>query len=340
MPSKSRQLSVESAGLAARPAREPLPQLGHQAGHLHEPFGRGAGQARRAQCFPQNVGNRLVRHAGPSIVASPPEHGTTIRDYHNALATLAREAATQRRWRDAGVAADRWLASEPLSEEAARLAVESLFLSGNRGGALARFAGYREALHRETGCEPGRALRSLMERVEADRSASDAGADPRSGRNHPSKPASSGARWNGTGSPRRGPRPGRARGEYSSLQGESGVGKSRLADEFLRWVVADGGTVLRGRSYDGRAGMPYEPVADILREALGAPGLAGASPEWLVEVARLVPELRQRFPSLAGASEACRLDGELAALRGHRAAAPRARRRAPGGCLDRRSPVV
>ncbi len=45
--------------------------------------------------------------------------------------------------------------------------------------------------------------------------------------------------------------------------------------------------------------MPYEPVADILREALGAPGLAGASPEWLVEVARLVPELRQRFPSLA-----------------------------------------
>ena len=82
------------------------------------------------------------------------------------------------------------------------------------------------------------------------------------------------------------------------MQGEAGVGKSRLLDEFLRWVVAEGGTVLRGRSYDERVGVPFEPVADILRGALAAPGLAGASAEWLVEVARLVPELRQRFTSL------------------------------------------
>ena len=52
-----------------------------------------------------------------------------------------------------------------------------------------------------------------------------------------------------------------------------------------------------GASTAGPA-LPYEPVADALRDALGAPGLAGASPEWLVEVARLIPELRQRFPSL------------------------------------------
>jgi predicted ATPase len=63
--------------------------------------------------------------------------------------------------------------------------------------------------------------------------------------------------------------------------------------------VAEGaGTVLRGRTFDGRAGLPYEPVTDALRDAIAAPGLAGAAPEWLVEVARLVPELRQRFPSL------------------------------------------
>ena len=37
---------------------------------------------------------------------------------------------------------------------------------------------------------------------------------------------------------------------------------------------------------------------EVLRDALSAPGLAGAPPEWLAEVARLLPELRQRFPAL------------------------------------------
>ena len=54
----------------------------------------------------------------------------------------------------------------------------------------------------------------------------------------------------------------RGQGRIVLVEGESGVGKSRLADEFLRWVVAEGGTVLRGRSYDRRAGIPYEPVVE------------------------------------------------------------------------------
>ena len=83
------------------------------------------------------------------------------------------------------------------------------------------------------------------------------------------------------------------------IQGEAGVGKSRLAEEFLRWIVAQGGTVLRGHGYDVRAGIPYEPVVEVLREALRAPGLAGTAPEWLTEVTRLVPELKQRFPALS-----------------------------------------
>jgi predicted ATPase len=56
--------------------------------------------------------------------------------------------------------------------------------------------------------------------------------------------------------------------------------------------------VLRGHGYDVRAGIPYEPLVEVLREALGAPGIAATSPEWLTEVTRLLPELRQRFPSL------------------------------------------
>jgi predicted ATPase len=70
-------------------------------------------------------------------------------------------------------------------------------------------------------------------------------------------------------------------------------------DEFLRTVVAGGATVLKGRGYDATAAQPFAPIVEALRGALDAPGLAGTDAEWLIEAARLLPELRQRFPGLA-----------------------------------------
>src|SRR5256885_10962423 len=87
-------------------------------------------------------------------------------------------------------------------------------------------------------------------------------------------------------------------GRVTLLEGEAGVGKTRLAEEFLRWVRAEGGTVLRGRGYDAATGIPYGPVVEALRGALAAPGLGGAAPQWLTQALRPVPELRQRFPTL------------------------------------------
>jgi DNA-binding SARP family transcriptional activator len=220
--------------------------------------------------------------------------------FEHAVGTMAREAMGQWRWRDAIELADRWLQSDPLSDEAARLAVEARYLSGDRGAALARFNEYRATLMRETGCEPGRSLFNLARRVETDSA-------PISARpitdewyaRAPTFEASLIAREDEWGALMRAWKAVR-RGEARILliEGEAGVGKSRLAEEFLRWIVADGGTVLRGRGYDVRAGIPYEPVVEVLRDSLGAPGLAGAAPEWLTEVTRLLPELRQRFPAL------------------------------------------
>jgi DNA-binding SARP family transcriptional activator len=234
-----------------------------------------------------------------------------LRLYHQALAGLAREAMSQCRWRDATELADRWLLSEPLSDEAAHLAVEARYLSGNRGGALARFTEYRDLLAREMGCEPSRALEALVRRVEADRTTSSA--PPITDEWYTRAPTFEGSlvgrdrQWKALTSAWKGAL--RGQGRIVLIDGESGVGKSRLADEFLRWVVAEGGTTLRGRSYDRRAGIPYEPVVEALRGALTAPGLAGTSPEWLSEVARLVPELRERFPSLPLAGEARPTEG-------------------------------
>ncbi|MDF3053479.1 MAG: hypothetical protein K0S19_1584 [Geminicoccaceae bacterium] len=227
-----------------------------------------------------------------------------LQQYEQALGTLAREAMGQWRWREAIELAERWLKCNPLSDEAARLAVEARYLSGDRGGALARFAECRAVFVRETGCEPSRALLSLAHRIESD-------ASPRSARpitdewyaRAPSFQSSLIGReaewetlvkaWKASA---------RGFGRIVLIEGEAGVGKSRLAEEFLRWVVAQGGSVLRGHGYDVRAGIPYEPVVEALRDALGAPGLAGTAPEWLTEVTRLLPELRQRFPSLPAGS--------------------------------------
>jgi len=231
--------------------------------------------------------------------------GDLLRLYHEVLARLGQAAMTQCHWREAMELADRWLLSDPVSDQAAHLAIEARYLSGNRAGALAKFAEYRDLLAREAGCEPDRSLQALVRRVEADRATTEA--PPITDEWYTRAPTFEASQvgregqWKSlTGAWKAVLR---GRGRIILIDGETGVGKTRLTDEFLRWVVAEGGTALRGRSYDRRAGTPYEPVVEVLRCALAAPGIAGAAPEWLVEVARLVPELRDRFPALPLAAE-------------------------------------
>jgi DNA-binding SARP family transcriptional activator len=223
-----------------------------------------------------------------------------LRQYQQALGTLARAAMGEWRWRDAVDLADRWLASDPMSDEAARLATEAQYLSGDRSGALAGFAEYRARLMRETGCEPSRSLFNLIRRVEAD--VVPLNARPITDEWYARAPTFESnligrqEEWDALGKAWKAVR--RGSGKIVLLEGEPGVGKSRLAAEFVRWVVADGGSALRGHGYDVQGGIPYEPIVELLRDALAAPGLAGTAPEWLVEVARLLPEIRQRFPAL------------------------------------------
>jgi DNA-binding SARP family transcriptional activator len=250
--------------------------------------------------IPRFLAGFSVRHAPQFEEWMAATRRQLLRLYQNALGTLAREAMGKWRWRAAVDVADRWLRCDPLSDEAARLAIEACYLAGDRGAALARFADYRSVLAGETGCEPSRTLMSLIHRVESD-------AEPLSPRpitdewytRAPSFESSLIGRDGEWGTLLKGwKRVQRGSSQIVLIEGEPGVGKSRLAEEFLRWVVAQGGGVLRGHGYDGRAGIPYEPVVEVLREALASPGLGGTAPEWLSEVTRLIPELRQRFPAI------------------------------------------
>jgi DNA-binding SARP family transcriptional activator len=250
--------------------------------------------------IPRFLAGFSIRHAPRFDEWVAATRADLLQRYEQALGTLAREAMGQWRWRDAVQLADRWLECDPLSDEAARLAVEARYLSGDRGAALARFNDYRATLMGETGCEPSRSLFNLVRRVEAD--ASPISARPITDEWYARAPSFEAsligreAVWTDLVKAWKSTRKGA--GRIVLIEGEAGVGKSRLAEEFLRWVVAEGGSVLRGRGYDVKAGIPYEPVVEVLRDALGAPGLSGTAPEWLSEVTRLLPELRQRFPAL------------------------------------------
>ncbi|MGH2498195.1 MAG: ATP-binding protein [Ktedonobacteraceae bacterium] len=84
------------------------------------------------------------------------------------------------------------------------------------------------------------------------------------------------------------------------LEGEAGIGKTRLAKEFLAWAEVEGADVMQGRAFETGGRLPYRPVIDALRpriERENAPDDL-LSDTWLAELARLLPELHDRYPDL------------------------------------------
>jgi len=77
------------------------------------------------------------------------------------------------------------------------------------------------------------------------------------------------------------------------IAGEAGVGKTRLVEEFAATVRWRGGMVARGRCYEPERMLPYQPLAEVLRDLAMQEGRAApALPAWArSELARLVPEL-------------------------------------------------
>jgi predicted ATPase len=88
------------------------------------------------------------------------------------------------------------------------------------------------------------------------------------------------------------------------LQGEPGIGKTRLARDFVASSTARGADVLHGRAFETGGRLPYQPLVDAVRPRLEREN----APEdlladvWLVELGRLLPELRERYPDLPAAA--------------------------------------
>ena len=87
----------------------------------------------------------------------------------------------------------------------------------------------------------------------------------------------------------------RDHGHLVVIEGESGVGKTRIAEEFLSYLQGRGAATLSARCYEGESTLAYSPLVSALGTLPGPErsGLLDEMPiEWLSEVSRLLPKLR------------------------------------------------
>ena len=233
-----------------------------------------------------------------------------------ALEKLARGQSARGDFAGALVSARRWLALDPLREEAHRQVMRLYAWADQRNAALRQYRECVRILEQELGVAPLAETTELYEAVKGSRLSPPADlSDPEEPAGSPSGPDIDLA--GDQKSARLLPLVGRgaelmtlirayerhgAGGYFVGLEGEAGIGKTRLAEEFLARVRAHGGTIITVRCYEGEANVAYGPVADGLRGALMQSActdrLDALPAHWLAEAARLLPELSALRPGL------------------------------------------
>jgi DNA-binding SARP family transcriptional activator len=95
-------------------------------------------------------------------------------------------------------------------------------------------------------------------------------------------------------------------GQVVLVEGEPGIGKSRLLQETLDYARAQDVLTLVTHCYQVEQAIPYQPVIDMLDQAMNnvpANRFLALPPVYLAELATLSPELRELAPDLPSAAE-------------------------------------
>ena len=189
-------------------------------------------------------------------------------------------------------------AADPYDERAVRHLVRALVASGSVAAALAAYDGLAERLREELGIDPSAATTRLHLAVLR-------------GRTLPGEEEGEGAPAPG---PRRGALVGRSAelaaldrwwadagagaGGLVLLEGEAGIGKTRLLEAVADLAAASGGLALRGRCHPAERSLFLQPFLDALRPVLleqGDAGLArllsGHAASWVLLLPELAPVL-------------------------------------------------
>jgi DNA-binding SARP family transcriptional activator len=203
---------------------------------------------------------------------------------------------------------EHWVCLDPLNEPAQRRLLAAHLASGNITAGLHAYEACRAVLAAELGSEPSLEIQAVAEQLQV-------------AVHHPAVPAPRPP--GGTCSEIEPPLVGRAaelvalRGCFAQAQqgqtqvvvlaGETGIGKTRLAGDFLAWAQAQGAEGLRGQAFALGANVPYVSLAEALRPRLERENAPDDLLDdlWLGALARVLPELGERYPHLAATETAC-----------------------------------
>ncbi|MBK9691595.1 MAG: AAA family ATPase [Gemmatimonadetes bacterium] len=209
--------------------------------------------------------------------------------------------------------ADRLLALDPLAEDAVRAKMEARAFAGDRVSALRIFRTWRDQLAEELDAAPSPLLEGMALRLRQ-RGYTPAGSvqlPPVAteqwrdhafvGRTHQYRVLYE--RWESTRD---------GAGRHGLVLGDSGLGKTTLLERLTMATGLEGAVSARVQCYEMEQQIPYAAVGGLVRVLLERPGAGGTSPEWLAELARMIPTVALRYRNLPPPRDTA---GESARLR-------------------------
>jgi predicted ATPase/DNA-binding SARP family transcriptional activator len=243
------------------------------------------------------------------------------RDYTSALESLIHCHSINGNFELAIKYAQQWLALDRLNESAHRLLMQLFAWNGQQSAALHQYRECVQILDRELGVGPLETTTKLYQAIKEHQIPPSPSSKPGSKkiteaepeglshvRMHPSKdegPTSAIEPFQSSY-----PFVGRekellglnqlyddilANGHLVMIEGEVGIGKTRLAEEFLAAIQSKGALVIPARCYEGETQFAFGPIVTGLRSILAQGDVEkrveAIPPHWLSEVARLLPEL-------------------------------------------------
>lgn len=230
------------------------------------------------------------------------------RELAGALQRLVRGHGERDEWEAATVYARRWLALDALHEPAHRALMQSYAGAGQQSAALRQYRECVKILDGELGVAPLEETTKLYERIKSDRQPLPVASAP-SAERPAAEPAGDyplvgrAAEWEAllgayaaAG----------ADGRIAAIEGEAGIGKTRLAEEFVAHAGERGARTLVFRCYEGESGLAYGPLVEALGAVVRRPESAELLEEvparHLAEAARLLPELSEAVAGLPQAA--------------------------------------
>lgn len=237
------------------------------------------------------------------------------RDLADALEQLTRECAAVGDFSSAVAQGRRWLSLDTLHEPAHRALMSIYARSDRRAAALRQYRECVRLLDRELGVAPLEETQALYQAIREHRlessTAPAAGADPRAGHS-----ATGTARVGAMTEPEQPPLIGRdsersalrsahaaaTDGHVAVLQGEVGIGKTRLLEDLTAWAAGGDAAAVSVRCFPGERSLAYGPFLDLLRGLTREPTMKARLSEaqlplpWWQEAVRLLPELSYVAP--------------------------------------------